>query len=436
MNPISSRRDVSKLLASVGIGAPILGGLRSSALHASTKSEAAKRLVIMFTPNGTIYDDWVVPLPDGDFQLGRILSPLQPFKNRLLITRGLANAVPGNGASAHATGTGCLLTNQELNFSGPSPEGFPRGMSIDQFVADHLQTQGTPKRFKSLEFGECIWDWLNVRTRLCYGGPNLPLAPEVNPARMYEKIFTIEKRTHRRSVVSSLFKDFARLKSSLSAQDSQILDSHISALREVERGLLQQPSFPSTCNNSSIEVPPIVYENRPAVARLQLDLLVRSLACDQTRVATMQFSNGTTDAAFPWLGFWDRHHDLSHADTDPVAKEKLILINQWYADQFRYLLESLAAIPESEGDGSLLDHTLVIWINDFGSGNLHSRRDLPIILAGDQSRFKMGRYLSFNEVPHGRLWVSVSRHFGMEVDSFGDPRFCIGGEIAELRGNV
>jgi hypothetical protein len=432
----TTRRDASKLLVSAGLGVPLLGGLRSFGLSPAAKNDAPKRLVIVYTPNGTIYDEWARPTGNGDFEFGRVLSPLQAVKNRVLVTRGLANLVPGNGASAHATGVGCLLTNQELNFSGPSPEGFPKGMSIDQHVASHFQTRFPARRFKSLEFGECVWDWMNVRTRLNYAGSNLPLAPESNPARMYEKIFSVGTRARRRTVVSSLFRDFARLKSSISRQDSQILESHIDALREIERELSVQPSFPNTCNASGIEVPQINYENRPVIARLQMDLLVRSLACDQTRVATIQFSNGTTDAAFPWLGFWDRHHDLSHADSDPVAKEKLIAINHWYAEQFKYLLESLASIPESEGDGTLLDHSLVIWVNDFGSGSMHSRQELPIIIAGDQSTFQMGRYLSFDKVPHGRLWVSVCKHFGIDVESFGDPRFCVGGEIPQLRASV
>jgi hypothetical protein len=154
---------------------------------------------------------------------------------------------------------------------------------------------------------------------------------------------------------------------------------------------------------------------------------VMSLACDLTRVASLQWSTSVSNKQFPWLDIHEGHHDFSHeGDTNADAQAKLVAINTWYAEQFAYLVTALKGV--AEGEGSLLDNTVVLWCNELGIGNTHSRRDMPYVLAGSAGGyFQTGRYLQYQGDPHNNLLLSLCHAMGLEeLTSFGNPAYCTG----------
>jgi hypothetical protein len=172
--------------------------------------------------------------------------------------------------------------------------------------------------------------------------------------------------------------------------------------------------------------------NMPAVGKLQMDLLAAALACDLTRVASLQWTSAEIDQSFPWLNLPDvLHHRTSHAgDSDAAAQEALTKINTWYAEQFRYLLERLASYKE--GEGTLLDNTVVFWGIEVGKGNNHAHRDLPFLLAGScGGALRTGRFVDHmaggaSGHPHNNLLVSLANAMGLPDKTFGDPAHCTG----------
>jgi hypothetical protein len=171
--------------------------------------------------------------------------------------------------------------------------------------------------------------------------------------------------------------------------------------------------------------------NMPAIGKLQMDLAAAALACDLTRVLSLQWTYAESNQSFPHLGFTDFHHVMSHAgDSDAAAQEKLTKINVWYAEQFAYLLGKLASYPE-EG-GTLLDNTAVLWCNEVGKGNNHAHRDLPFLLAGScGGYFRTGRFVDYMAGgaaghPHNNLLVSLAQAMGLPDTTFGDPAYSTG----------
>jgi len=152
-----------------------------------------------------------------------------------------------------------------------------------------------------------------------------------------------------------------------------------------------------------------------------------ALTCDITRVSSLQWSTGQSGVRFTWLGQDVSHHSLSHeADNDPAARSQLVAINNWYAEQFAYLLGKLQA--QSEGDGTLLDSTIVLWVNEQGNGDTHSRTEIPFVVAGNYAgALNTGRYLEFDDVSHNDLYIALAQAVGLsDVTSFGNPEVVTG----------
>jgi hypothetical protein len=155
------------------------------------------------------------------------------------------------------------------------------------------------------------------------------------------------------------------------------------------------------------------------------------MANDMTRVATLQYMRSVGMARMSWLGVKDGHHTLSHEpDDNKEAAENLVKINEWFAGELAYLTKKLAETPEPGGDGSMLDHTLIVWLNELGKGNSHTLDDIPFVLVGGKSHgIKTGRALAFDKAAHNRLWLTVARSMGHGIDRFGTAQFCEGGPL-------
>ena len=163
---------------------------------------------------------------------------------------------------------------------------------------------------------------------------------------------------------------------------------------------------------------------------MQTDLMLHAMQADFARVFTFQFTNSVGQAKMRWLGIEEDHHGLSHEpDTNEAAVEKLTKINTWYCEQIAYLVQKLAETPEPGAEGSMLDHTTVLWTNELGKGNSHTLENIPFVLIGGGLGFKMGRSLKYKSVPHNRLLLSLAHGFGHTIEKFGNENHCGDGPL-------
>ena len=399
-----------------------------------------KRLVIFYTPNGTNPETWFPAegSTEHDFTLGRVLNPLRAHQQRLIVARGinLRSAEQGPG-EPHQKGMGAVLTGthlQEGNFVGGdgSLAGWGDGQSIDQFLADQI---GRDTRIPSLELGVRIHG-SEVRHRMNYRGPATPLPPEQRPALAWARLFAEQNQDvgqldrltrERRSVLDVVMRQFERTRRKVAPEDRQKLDAHALMVRDIERRL-QAPQPGERCVVGP--QPPVLNpddENLMAQhTDLQIDLAIAALACDQTRIATLQMSSGANNIRFPHLNSHQDDHQLSHAGPGAAdEKEEWAMRQTWYATKFLRLLDGLAAIPE--GDATLLDHCLILWTSELAQGSTHSHDNMPFLLAGSAGgAIRTGRYLDFRGANHNGLLISIAHAFGQNVETFGDPRYCNG----------
>ena len=384
MNTYLNRRNFVKDLGLSAMAAPFVLGLPS--LAADTK-KPRQRVIFMFSPNGTIPEEFWPDEVGADFKLKRIVKSLEPYKNRMLFLKGMSNKVRGDG-DGHMRGMSCLLTGKELfpgNIQGGSdtPAGWCKGISIDQEIKDFFQSHETTQtQFGSLEFGVGVADRADPWTRMSYAGPNRPVAPIDDPYRMFQKLYG-SKQDQRvvASVLDDLREDFKRVSNHVGAEDRRLLNEHADFVRdmelEIERSLAQKyvvepPQLPIGVSNENDQL--------PKLCEMQIDLLVNSFANDLARVATLQFTKSVGQARMKWLGIDDSHHTLSHEpDKKTEAKEKLVKINTWFAEQLSMLVRKLDATPEPGGNGTMLDHTTVVWANELGKGNSHTLDNIPFV---------------------------------------------------------
>ncbi|MEC7597273.1 MAG: DUF1552 domain-containing protein [Planctomycetota bacterium] len=445
MTQMQSRRKFLKQAGISAAAANLMMNLPSLAMAGGTKAAAKKRLVIVFSPNGVIPKHFWPEKMGEEFELKRILEPLADFKSQTMTMHGLCNRIRGDG-DGHMRGIGCLLTGIELfpgDIQGGSdtPAGWSQGISIDQHIKNNLQLGAdTQTRFGSLEFGVMVPDRADTWTRMSYAGPNQPVAPIDNPYQMFDKMYGQTKnRALLASVLDDLSDDFRKVEQLISVEDRRLLKDHVEMVREVEKELqleLAQQEKQSDVGHAIPQLPPNVREendNIPQITRMQIELLVNGFAADFNRVATLQITNSVGQPRMRWLGIDEGHHQLSHEpDSNEEAYEKLIKINTWYCEQVALLAKRLSETPEPGADGSMLDHTTIIWTNELGKGNSHTRNNIPFVLVGGGLGWKMGQAMDFGSVPHNRFLMSVCEGMGFPQEAYGNSDFCGDGALTGL----
>jgi hypothetical protein len=436
MARISTRRE---FIRDLGLGAASLPFiLNLPSLSFANQAQRKQRLVVLFSPNGVVPKTFWPDEQGEKFSLKESLKPLEPFKSKTLILKGVCDKVRGDGDS-HMRGIGCLLTGAELypgNIQGGSdtPAGWSSGVSIDQEIKTHLQKDaGTRTRFGSLEFGVMVPDRADTWTRMVYTGPNKPVAPINDPYQMFGKLYgKVKDRELLSSVLDDVKEDLKKVSKAVSSEDRRLLDDHAAFVREMEQELRADSERKSSPKPPELE-PGVKASNAnmPKLSKMHIDLMVHSFAADFARVATLQFTNSVGGARMKWVGVTEGHHQLSHEpDTNARAQADLTKINQWFCSQMAYLAKRLSETPEPGGRGSLLDNTLILWTNELGKGNSHTLDNIPFVLVGNGLDFKMGRSLKLPKVPHNRLLLSLAHGFGHRIKRFGNPDFCGAGALS------
>jgi len=428
-NAASSRRTFLQSLGAAGVLLPFLPPMARESDAAP--GDGPRRIVLLFTANGTLHENWVPSGNQTDFTLGPLLQPLQAYKDRMIVLDGLEVSRDGVG-DGHQKGMGHLWTGSRLleggEFGGGNggSAGWGGGISVDQHIANAV---GTETAYKSLEFGVQT-KGANVWSRMSYSGPNQPIAPEDSSSAMFDRLFAgldlsasemAKLVARRQSVIDVVKGDLDKIMLDHGSTEDRIkLESHLESIRAVEQRVnadvpaCEPPGAPGGMDEGA-------NDNFPEVAKRQMDLLAMSLGCDLTRVASLQFSRSVSGVRFTWLGHGKSHHDLSHlGNSDPEMINGISEINTWYAEQVKYLMDAMAAIPE--GNGTVLDNTLIVWGNELSRGNSHGNRPVPFVLLGGASgALDMGRYLQFDNVRHNRLLVSLCHAMGMdEQETFGN----------------
>lgn len=433
---MNTRREFLKQMGLASTVLPFVSNLPSFAAG-TEPTPRKKRLVFLFSPNGTVpWDFW--PEKEGkNFDIKPILKPMEPFQDRMLVIKGMSDRLKGDG-DRHMRGMGCLLTGVELhpgNVQGGSdtPAGWATGISIDQELKNVLQSkEETRTRFGSLEFGVMVPDRADVWTRMSYAGDNKPVAPIDNPYQMFRKLYgQMKDKQHLASVMDGVQEDLQQISKLIGKEDRQLLDEHAEFVRAMERQMKEDGE-----NGLNHAVPDLDLgireenDNIPKITRMQMDLLVNSFTNDFARIATFQITNSVGQPRMTWLGIDEGHHGLSHEpNSNKEAHDKLTKINTWYCEQLAYLTKRLAETPEPGGEGSLLDNTLIVWGNELGQGNSHTLDNIPFVLVGNGLDFDMGRSLRYKNVPHNRLLMSIAHGFGHHVETFGKPEFCGDGPL-------
>jgi hypothetical protein len=435
----ASRR---RFLEGLGLSIPAVAWpvLRSSQALAAT---TPVRLVVLFTPNGTILDrfwptgttsNWAIPA-------GGILEPLARWKPKMNVLFGLhyksADAGPG---AAHQKGPVACLTgghalNGNMNGGNNSPSGYADRISVDQYIASKW---GDVTRLRTVEAGVAVSPTGN-RHAISYLGPNQPVFTEPDPAKLFARVFgnftapatggaapeaaTMQLLAERKSVLDYVSGDLNRLAARLPGEERVRLTRHLDSLRDLERQISPTIISGMGCAPAT----PMSAADYPAVTRAQLDNVFQTLSCDQSRLVHLVWSGETSQQTFPWLGINDPHHTMSHVgDGDKNTHDKLTRVNTWYAEQVAYLVGKMDAIVEANGK-TMLDNSLVIWTNGLGKGNNHTRQNIPYVLLGSAGGyFTTGRYLQFNNA-HNDLLVSILNAMGLPGEkTFGDPALCKG----------
>lgn len=412
---------------------------------ASAAPAAPKRIIFWFTANGTRQDIWTPPANlalDGH----PLHEPLAPYADKLLFLDGVNQEVAYESiGDGHQTGMACLLTNAPIlpgnlfceGNCEPGAEqyvGWGGGVSVDQYIAKEL-TKTVTTKFSSLELGVQVKS-SSVWSRLSYTGPDEPVPARESPNQNFNDFFSdldadpfaIEVlRRKRKSVLDAVGSDYAAFNQRLGKDDRVRLEQHLDAVRAVELRLDATSTVGESCGVPTVDLPGDAYQQNdmyPVTGKAQMDLLAMALACDMTRVASLQWSTSVSNVRMSgWLPLilGEGHHDLSHYDDgDGSSQADILTINRWYTEQFAYFLSLLQSAPE--GEGSLLDNCVVVWVNELGKGNSHTRDDIPFLLAGGcQDYFKTGQALDLGGQPHGKLLVSLCNAMDTPVETFGAP---------------
>src|SRR5260221_6976954 len=370
------------------------------ALAGSIAKKSPTRMAFLFVPNGAHMPDWTPAMEGADFDLPYILQPLQPHKSELLVINGLAQdkgRSNNDGGGDHARSAGSWLTcSQPLKSEGSQ---IRVGISADQMAAHAV---GDKTRFGSLELGlepgrqggKCDTGYsCAYSNNISWGNESTPMTREINPRLVFERLFAnampkqqgeVAKRRalYKKSILDFVLDDAKSLSAKVGGRDKQKLDEYLTSIREIEKRVEEAEKMVAGADTSvaaGYEVPESIPESYEEHARLMCDMMVLAFQSDVTRVCTFMLANEGSNRSYRNIGVSDGHHSLSHHQGDHAKQMKIREINRFHIQQFAYLLGRLSSIPE--GDGTLLDHSMIVYGGGIGDGDRHNHDDLPILMA-------------------------------------------------------
>jgi hypothetical protein len=389
------------------------------AFASSTHPEATRPLRVQFfyVPNGRILEKWLPRTLGGDYEMTPGLAPLAPFRDRVTLLSGLnitaADTRPGEGGSGHARASAAYLTGIH-----PSPNG-ELGPSIDQIFAREFSKH---TQFGSLEIGmespeidgKADGDYSEYYTKTVSWRTGVqPLPVENNPRKVFDRLFGGSASTDRATRLSNIEKkrsilDFVqgesrRLTGQVGASDRVKVDEYLDAVRDIERRI-QLAEAQIDRDIPALDRPVGIPATYSEQAKFLLDLQVLALQTDLTRVITFMYGLESGEGDYRELGITEGHHALSHHNHLPVSVEGCEKIDVFHNELFAYYLEKLQ--NTRDGEGSLLDHTLVVNGSGLSDGNLHDHNGIPVLIIGG-NRFVSGVHIKKEGEPLSNLWMTM-----------------------------
>jgi Protein of unknown function (DUF1552) len=421
-----SRRTILR-----GLGAAVSLPLLDAMVPAFASTlDAPLRLAFIYVPNGILMDEWT-PTSDGpDFEFPRILAPLAPHRENVLVLSGLTQNTGralGDAAGDHARASATYLTGVHPRKTDGA--GICAAVSVDQVAAVHA---GSTSRLPSLELGcedgrlvgNCDSGYSCAYSNtLSWRTPSTPLPPEVNPRLVFERLFGSrdenpadrrQRLVNETSILDYVLDDTRRLTSRLGPSDHRKLDEYLASVREIERRI-QLAETDDQQITPSVEKPGGVPADFADYARLMFDLMLIAFQTGITRVSSFMLGREASLRAYREIGISDSHHPVTHHGGNPELIEKVICINTYHMEQFAYFLGKLKSTPD--GDGSLLDHSQIVYGSGLSDGNRHQHNNLPVLLAGKSG----GRHITYPaETPMNNLHLALLDRMGVRIDSLGD----------------
>jgi hypothetical protein len=414
----------------VAMGLPLLEAMVPALTAiAKTAAKPQNRLGFIYVPHGVIMDQWTPETAGANFGFTPILRPLERFRDSLVVVSNLARP-ESNFETQHAGAAASWLAGvPPKRTEGPD---FEVGTTIDQVVARAI---GQDTTFPSLEVatedftglvGACSpgYSCAYVNT-LNWQAPTTPLPMEINPRVVFERMFgkagTKAQRLARmqkdRSILDFVSDDLADLKGDLGARDRVRLAEYLDDIREIERRIqrAEQQTTELTVPDAPVGVPDSFEEH----VALMFDLLALAYQADLTRVFTFMVAREFSQRTYPQIGVPEPHHTISHHGNDAARIEEHAKVNAYHTALFATFLDRLTSVPD--GDGSLLDHSMLVYGSGMSNGNGHTPYPLPHLIAGGASgAIKGNRHLVAAEhSPNANLMLSIAGKFGIELESFG-----------------
>jgi hypothetical protein len=403
------------------------------AMSAQSKVSRAPRFAAIYCGNGALMSDWT-PATDGvGFAFSPILKPLEAFRDRTLVFTGLDNfpaTDQGDAGGQHPRAAPAFMSS--VHPKQTEGADVQAGTTIDQLIAQQI---GRESKLTSLEVavdrndvvGACDHGYACAyMNSMSWKTPTMPLPAETNPRFVFERLFgsgdTAEARLARsrqdRSILDGVTEEIAHLRGKLGPRDGVKLTEYFDAIREVEQRIAKSES-----HNSDFAVParPVgVPETFKEYAELMFDLQVLAFQADITRVCSFMMARENVDRSYPEIGLPEAHHSMSHHGNNPEKMAVFSKLNTYHVETLAYFLKKLRAIPD--GDGTLLDHSIVLYGSGMSDGNTHNNYNVPVVVVGGRDlQLKGNRHLTYPKgTPLANLSVSLMERFGVNVDKFGD----------------
>jgi len=400
---------------------------------AKTAARPVPRIGFIYHPMGTIYDQWTPRVEGAGFEMSRILAPLAPLRDHTLVVSGLCHneaGSKGDGSFPHPRAGAVWLSGVHAAAVTQVGAEVRLGPTADQIAAQKLGKETAvsslgielePPSVFNCEGGTCIFSntlsWKDERT---------PVPMESQPRVIFERLFgeggSVEQRRAEArwdaSILDSLADDAERLQRKLGANDRQRLNEYLDSVRDVEQRINRTEQHSET----TLELPdrpidvPADWEDR---AKIMFDLQVLALQSDMTRVFAMMMGRELSSHVFKNLGQSEQHHIITHNRHDPALIEQKVQIDVYHMQVLKYFLDKLHAA--SDGEGSLLDHSIIVYGSAMGDGNQHNFVDIPTLVFGKGGgTINSGRHIKRQDVPMTNLLVSVLDKVGVPIGKLGD----------------
>jgi uncharacterized protein DUF1552 len=428
------------------ISLPLLDSM-IPAMAATVGATTPMRLGFVYVPNGIIPKDWLPKTEGTGFEFMPTMKPLEPFREKLLVLSNLAQVngrALGDGGGDHARAGATWLTG--VHPKKTQGVDIHAGISADQLAARQMAKS---TQFASLEIGieepylagSCDSGYSCAYTNtISWRSPTTPNPVEISPRAVFERLFgdggttdpaVRQKRSQQdRTILDYVSADLARMQPGLGARDKSKLDEYFESIRDIERRIQKAEQQSSAMKMPVMERPVGIPDTFEDHAKLMADLMVIAWQTDMTRVVTFMMAREGSNRSYREIGVPDGHHAVTHHQNDPEKIAKTQKIDEHHVKSFAYLLKRLD--ETKDGDGTLLDHSMLLYGSSIRDGNVHDHHDLPLVLAGGKSAgVKGGRHIRYKpETPMNNLLLTLLDRSGVPGDTLGDST----GKVDQLAG--